>query len=138
MTNNERKFICDANVLVSAALFVSSKPRQALEKVYDLGILLLSDAILLELKEVLVRSKFDKYITRAKREEFLVKLADTAQFIKILELINECRDKKDNKYLELAVSGKAECIITGDKDLLVLNPFRNTEILTIQEFLNKN
>lgn len=51
--------------------------------------------------------------------------------------MNECRDPKDNKYLELAVSGKAECIITGDEDLLVLNPFRQIDILTVQNFLDK-
>lgn len=36
---------------------------------------------------------------------------------------------------ELAISGKAECIITGDKDLLVLNPFQEIPIITVQEFL---
>ncbi len=51
------------------------------------------------------------------------------------EQINECRDLKDNKYLELAFSGQAECIVTGDDDLLVLNPWRDIEILNVQEFL---
>ena len=51
------------------------------------------------------------------------------------EQINECRDPKDNKYLELALSGQAECIVTGDDDLLVLNSWRGIEILTVQEFL---
>lgn len=58
--------------------------------------------------------------------------------MKDAEQINECRDPKDNKYLELAVSGKAECIVTGDDDLLVLNPWRVIEILTVQKFLEKN
>jgi uncharacterized protein len=56
----------------------------------------------------------------------------------VTEEIDECRDPKDNKYLELVVSGNAECIITGDQDLLVLNPFRRIDILTVQEFLGKN
>ncbi len=64
-------------------------------------------------------------------------LAETAEFINITEQMNECRDPKDNKYLELAVSGKAECIITGDEDLLVLHPFRQIDILTVQNFLDK-
>ncbi len=51
---------------------------------------------------------------------------------------NECQDPKDNKYLELALSGQAECIVTGDDDLLVLTPWRGIEILTVQEFLAKN
>jgi len=46
-----------------------------------------------------------------------------------------CRDPKDNKYLELAVAANASCIVTGDQDLLVLNPFRNIPILTSADFL---
>jgi predicted nucleic acid-binding protein len=51
--------------------------------------------------------------------------------------IDACRDPKDNKFLELAVEAGAACIITGDKDLLVLNPFRNIPIFTPAEFLEK-
>ena len=45
------------------------------------------------------------------------------------EIINDCRDPKDNKFLEVAAARPASCIITGDDDLLILNPFRNTLIL---------
>jgi predicted nucleic acid-binding protein len=57
--------------------------------------------------------------------------------IKISEKITICRDPKDDKFLELAVNGQANFIITGDEDLLVLNPFRNIEIITVNEFLNR-
>lgn len=50
--------------------------------------------------------------------------------------ITACRDPKDNKFLELAVAAKASCIITGDKDLLELHPFRGIPILTVNDFLN--
>jgi predicted nucleic acid-binding protein len=56
----------------------------------------------------------------------------------VTEHINECQDPKDNKYLELALSGQAECIVIGDDDLLVLTPWRGIKILTVQEFLAKN
>ncbi|MEA5620335.1 putative toxin-antitoxin system toxin component, PIN family [Cronbergia sp. UHCC 0137] len=134
---NERRFVFDANVLVSAFLFSQSKPRQALDKSQDIGIILLTDSVLTELQEVLSRPKFDRYITLSKRREFLEILVETAEFINITEQVNECRDPKDNKYLELALSGKAECIITGDEDLLVLNPFRQIYILNVQNFLDK-
>ena len=52
------------------------------------------------------------------------------------ESIDECRDPKDNKYLELAISGHAESLITGDEDLLVLNRFRKIKIITVLEFLD--
>jgi hypothetical protein len=134
---NKRRFIFDTNVLVSALLFSHSKPRQALDKAQDIGIILLSVAVFQELQEVLSRPKFDRYITLERRKELLENLVETTEFINIHETINKCRDPKDNKYLELAVSGKAECIVTGDEDLLILNPFRQIDILTVQKFLDK-
>ena len=55
-----------------------------------------------------------------------------------LNRLMNAENPKDNKYLELAVSGEAECIVTGDDDLLVLNPWRGIKILTVQEFLANN
>ncbi|UKO99731.1 putative toxin-antitoxin system toxin component, PIN family [Nostoc sp. UHCC 0870] len=138
MTTNERRFVCDVNVIISAVLLPGSKPNRALKKAQDLGELLVSESIWLELEQVLARPKFNRYTTPEERNDFLVDLSETVQFIKVTEQINECRDPKDNKYLELAVSGKAECIVTGDDDLLVLNPWRDIEILTVQEFLANN
>jgi hypothetical protein len=137
-TRNERRFVCDVNVIISAVLLPGSKPDHALRKVQDLGDLLMSESIWLELEQVLARPKFNRYTTPEERNDFLVDLSETIQFIDVTEQIDECRDPKDNKYLELAVSGKAECIVTGDNDLLVLTPFRGIAILTIQEFLAKN
>jgi uncharacterized protein len=137
MTTNERFFVLDTNVLVSAVLFSRSKPREALDKAQIIGIVLMSDAVFLEAQEVLLRPKFDKYVTQSKRQAFLEDLIETVQFIQVIEQIDECRDPKDNKYLELAVNGNAECIVTGDEDLLVLNPFRKVNIFTVQKFLEE-
>jgi putative PIN family toxin of toxin-antitoxin system len=57
-----------------------------------------------------------------------------ALFIESVVKISECRDPKDNKFLELAVAGNADCIVTGDKDLLVLNPYRGTKIISPANF----
>lgn len=57
------------------------------------------------------------------------------EFVEITEQINECRDVKDDKYLELAVNGEADLILTGDDDLLVLHPFRQIPIVRVQTFL---
>jgi len=138
MTTNERRFVCDVNVIISAVLLPGSKPDRALRKAQDLGDLLVSKSIWLEMEQVFARPKFNRYTTPEERNNFLVNLSETIQFIDVTEQINECPDPKDNKYLELAVSGKAECIVTGDDDLLVLNPWKGIEILTVQEFLAKN
>jgi uncharacterized protein len=84
-----------------------------------------------------MRPKFDKYISQEKRLNFLGNLQQKAKLVKIKETINACRDAKDNKFLELAVSGNGDFIITGDQDLLVLNPFRKIEIITVNEFLTR-
>ena len=57
-----------------------------------------------------------------------------ALFIESVVKISECRDPKDNKFLELAVAGNADCIVTGDKDLLVLNPYCGTKIISPANF----
>ncbi len=64
-------------------------------------------------------------------------LVRIGEFIEPKIEITECRDPKDNKFLELAVAGNADCIVTGDKDLLVLDPFRNIRIITPKEFLDQ-
>ncbi|MEY4517940.1 MAG: hypothetical protein RLZZ499_539 [Cyanobacteriota bacterium] len=133
----DKYFVIDVNILVSAFLFAKSKPRQALDKIQNLGIILLSDAVLSELIEVLTRPKFDRYLSKQTREQLTDDLAQTALFIRPNEQITECRDAKDNKYLELAVEGSAQCVVTGDQDLLVLNPFREIAIITAQEFLTQ-
>ena len=100
-----------------------------------LGGLLVSDASAGELVEVLQRPKFDKYADRYDRDAFLSSLLQLAVHVSINLEITACRDPKDNIILELAVSGNADYIITGDADLLVLNPFRGIAIVTPAEFL---
>lgn len=132
-----KKFILDTNILVSSLLIKNSAPSQAIKVAEKCGIILYSEAILVELNQVLNRKKFDKYLTIAERQYFILKFIEKAQLIEIKEIITICRDQKDNKFLELGVSGNADFIITGDNDLLVLNPFRNIEIITVNEFLNR-
>ena len=64
-------------------------------------------------------------------------ISSNARFFSPTEIITDCRDPKDNKFLELAVAANASCIITGDKDLLVLHPFRNIPILNAVDFINR-
>lgn len=92
---------------------------------------------LLELNEVITRSKFDKYVSEEKRKEFLAALVKKAEFLEVTEEITDCRDAKDNKFLALAVGGNADCLISGDCDLLVLHPFRGILILQPGDFLQQ-
>ena len=132
---SELRLVIDTNVAISAALMPRSVPRQTFDGAIARGRLLVSDATIGELDDVLRRRKFDKYVREEKRLEFLAALVRDAELVEILETIAACRDPKDDKFLELAVNGKATHIITGDPDLLVLHPFRAIDIVTAKDFL---
>lgn len=129
------RLVFDTNIIISALLFDGSKPSKAFDIGINQGVLLFSLSTLAELEEVLWRNKFDRYISYEERKQFLTGLILQSTPIEINETISECRDPKDNKFLELAVCGKANFIISGDEDLLVLNPFRNIQIITPDSFL---
>lgn len=129
------RYVFDTNAIVSAMLLPKSKPRQAFDKALQGGIILVSDEVVEELNDVLRRPEFEKYITEALRVEFLAGLLRDAELVEITKHIQECRDPRDDKFLSLAVNGKADCIVSGDKDLLELNPFRGIPIIPPAEFL---
>jgi len=134
MKRNE-SYVFDTNVIISALLFGQSKPGQAFFAALDRGQILISAPVFHELSTVLSRDKFVPYLLREERELFLAVLLRKAVLIEIHERVKSCRDPKDDMLLELAVNGKATCIISGDEDLLELNPFRGMSIITPDEFL---
>ena len=127
--------VFDTNVTVSAALLPRSVPRQAFDRAQTQGRILISGPTAAELNEVLRRDRFDRYVGREKRLGFLASLVRTGEMVEVTEAISDCRDPKDNKFLELALSGEASHIVSGDQDLLVLHPFRGIPILTPRAFL---
>ncbi|MFN8371596.1 MAG: putative toxin-antitoxin system toxin component, PIN family [Anaerolineae bacterium] len=133
---NPKRFVFDTNTLVSALLFEESVPAQAVWRARREGQLLHSQATLAELKTVLARPKFAKYVTVSEREDFFTALQREAVVVNVIDTVNDCRDPKDNKFLELALSGQADFIISGDDDLLVLHPFRGIDILTPRKFID--
>jgi uncharacterized protein len=131
------KIVFDTNVLISSILIEGGIADLALtkaEKSYDI---LCSEKIYNELVKILMLPKFDKYVSLYGRKKFIESFEHKATFVKVEEVINACRDPKDDMFLELAVSGNANIIITGDKDLLVLNPFRGIQIISPKEFIEK-
>jgi putative PIN family toxin of toxin-antitoxin system len=127
--------VFDTNVLVSALLLPESKPRQALDLALRKGRVLLPLGVLAELYEVLSRTQFRRYIDEEDIRIFLAALTREAQWVDVNVQVAACRDPKDDKFLELAVSGHATHIVTGDSDLLALNPFQGIQILSPHTFL---
>lgn len=130
--------VVDTNVVVSASVFTFSVPRQAVENVLRNSILLFSDFTMDELKNVLVRSKFDRYVSREERALFLAQLNARAEFVPTIRLVRECRDPKDDKFLEVALNGRADLIITGDADLLGMHPWREIAIISSSDYLSEH
>ena len=129
------RIVIDNNVLVSQFLLPDSVPGQAFQKAYRHHTLVSSLPLLVELAEVLSRKKFDGYATRAEREEFLKNISLTAVLVETPTRVSACRDPKDNQVLEAAVNGDAQIIITGDQDLLNLDPFHGIRILRPADYL---
>ncbi len=135
MTRTEFRFVIDTHVIVSALLFRSLVARQCFDKAINNGRLLQSIDTIDELDTVLRREKFNKYVTEVERLQFLGELVAQAKFIQIVETIIVCRDPKDDKFLELAINGNADFIVSGDQDLQVMHPFREIPILSPTAFL---
>jgi putative PIN family toxin of toxin-antitoxin system len=129
------RIVLDTNAFVSRLLLPDSIPAQALRKAVDEGDILMSESTLFELADVLGRKKFDAYVSIQDREEFLRMLGRIVEMVTILHAIHDCRDVKDNQILEVAVNGQAQVIVTGDEDLLVLNPFRDISIMKPTDYL---
>ncbi len=132
---NSIRVVLDTNVLVSAALFPASPPGQVLHYVGERGSLLISNHTGLELRQVILRPRFQRYSDLAKRREFIASVLRVAEPVNATHSIAACRDPKDDKFLELALSGHATHIITGDQDLLDLHPFHGIPILNPAAFL---
>lgn len=137
MKNEKLRIVIDTNVIISAFYFPNSVPTLALDEVSQKHTLLLTFETIQEVTEVIFRKKFDRYARSFEREEFIGRLVSGSEEIVVRETIIACKDPKDDKFLEAAVSGNADIIITGDNKLKELNPFRGIEILLAVEFLKK-
>ncbi|MGB9204961.1 MAG: putative toxin-antitoxin system toxin component, PIN family [Terriglobales bacterium] len=132
-----KRMVVDTNCLISRLLLPSSVPGRAVHQAVDQGILLVSEATMNELADVLSRPKFDRYVSLEDRQQFLRLLGRVAEFVAGVYAVRECRDPKDDKFLEVALSGKADLIVTGDADLLTLNPWRGIAILSPAAYLKR-
>jgi len=119
---NPERIVVDTNVFVSRLLRFDSVPGRAVKRAIHDAVLLVSQATMSELADVLAQAKFDRYVTIEQR----------LQFIRL-----ECRDPKDDKFLEVALNGRADVIVTGDVDLRALHPWRQIRILSPSQYLKQ-
>ena len=130
------RVVVDTNVLISAVLNPSGVPRAVVEAVGSAnGTLLFSRETFDELQIRLLRPRFDRYANQEDRALYLAWLETISGWVSIRGAALGCRDPNDDKLLETALMGEADCLVTGDSDLLVMSPFRYMPILRPVDFL---
>jgi uncharacterized protein len=127
--------VFDASAFVSAALKADSVPERALLRAEEVDVFALSSVVDAEIAEVFGRPKFAQAIPLLRRQRFLEILRGAAVWFEPVVRVTDCRDAKDNKYLELALAAGAETIVSGNHDLLVLDPWRGVRILRPADYL---
>lgn len=132
---SRQRIVLDTNPLVNGVLLAESIPGRAVRKAVDECQVLMSEETLYELADVLSRKKLDRYISPEDRQEFMRVMLRVAEMVPIVHHVQECRDDGDNRILEVAVNGDADAIVSGDADLLNLNPFRGVRIMKPAKFM---
>ena len=128
------RVVIDTGVFVSAAIKAQTTPSIAVYRAERRGVLLKSRTTEAELMDVIDRPYLARVIAPAARTR-LAELMALAELVEITERLAACGDPKDDKFLELAVNGKADVLVTGDADLLVLNPFRGIPVVSPAAFV---
>jgi putative PIN family toxin of toxin-antitoxin system len=138
-----RRVVLDTSTLVSAALRIGSVPYQAVFDALATCDICASAETLAELEQVLDRDKFDPYLDKESRREFVALIRRNihlfaVQNADLLTVKPPCRDPRDNQFLALAKAAEADAVVSSDEDLLVLHPWRGIAILTPAEFLSQS
>lgn len=136
MANKPERLVLDTNIFI---FFLISDSFHKLEKrIKNKEItLLFSEELLSEFIQVVSRPKFRKYFSENDVTNLLNDLHQYSDLIEVRSSVNVCRDKKDNFLLALCSDGKADFLITGDEDLLILKKFKKTSILKISDYLKQ-
>lgn len=127
--------VMDASTLVSAAMNVGGVPYLAFRKARATDILAMSQFVFDEIFEVLHRPRLARFIDSDLRDDLLDRLVSSTVWVDPLLAVTDCRDPKDNKYLELALAASAGTIVSSDNDLLVLHPWRGISVLRPSDYL---
>lgn len=120
--------VVDASTIVSAAFKPASVPARALFAALTHDVLCMSSAVFQEISEVFLRPKISR-IVKVERQMEIMEILASARFFDPAVKVRDCRDPKDDKYLDLALAAQAEIIISSDRDLLVLDPWRGVRII---------
>jgi uncharacterized protein len=128
------RLVIDTNLWISS-LF-SEDLRQRLQSIIgnDQFYILASEELLEEIKNVVLRPKFQKFIKKEHLDLVMEILSKRLDIVEVKSLVQVCRDPKDDFILALCKDGEADFLVTGDNDLLVMEKFENTKIVSLSAF----
>ena len=130
-----KRFVVDTNTIISGILLPQSIPGRLLGYLAEHATLIFSPPTRDELLDVISREKFDRYVAADARERAITILVREGEIVSPKRLFYLCRDPRDNKFLDAPHAGKADCLISGDLDLIVLREFEGIPILTARRYL---
>jgi putative PIN family toxin of toxin-antitoxin system len=133
--SNPLKLIIDTNLWIS---FIISNKQRLIDPLLFTGEarLLFSTELIAEIQQTITKPKLKKYFGTNALEVMFSTFEPFIDLVEVKSIITICRDTKDNFLLALAKDGKADYLLTGDKDLLELKKFGRTKIKTITSFIN--
>lgn len=134
MENKSLKVILDTNLWIS---FLITKNYSQLDEILveKKCALVFSEELLEEFLTVIKRPKFRRFFSNEETENLIETIQEFSEFVEVKSEVSVCRDEKDNFLLSLSKDSKTDFLITGDKDLLDLENFESTKIVTISDFL---
>ena len=136
-TEPKPRLILDTNVIFSGVLFKGEAIRSLLIYVLNEYQLVFSQTTWDELASVFQRNAFEKMMPLGARLRVLAELASKVEVVESTSIVTDCRDPKDNKFLSLAIDANAIAIVTGDKDLKVLHPYKGIAIQSPADFMRR-
>jgi uncharacterized protein len=131
-----KRAVIDTNVLISGSLRPGGTAAAVTRWFIRYGRLIFSTETFAELESRLMRSKFDRYVTRAVRQDVLRDLGAVAEWVELRNMGSYSRDSDDDKFIATARAGGAQILISGDADLTDLKSVAGIPILTPRECLD--
>lgn len=127
------RVVIDTNILIS--LFMSRQHEDLIDSILDESLELISSQEQInEIERVLAYPKIAKFFDQKDMKKIMFLAENMATLVPLKNTILDCRDKKDNFILETAATGNAKYIVSGDKDIQALSPFRGITILDLNHF----
>lgn len=134
MNSDHKRVVLDTSTLIGVMLKPQSLPAQVFYHVAKHHQMIASAETIGELVEVTQREKLDRFRKREERLTILAFYQSLVVIVPVTEVVTDCRDEKDNKFLSVAVSGQADMLVSSDEDLLVLDPYRGIPVLTARQY----